>query len=311
MRCPWHLTFSMALSADHGPFFTDRVRWESDSCLLFFPNCVNRLEFRSPQPNAHDQSDPPRNILVAVPPRSAQTRPVAPSIVLPCKLRNTDQLQRNEGVPGTPLLPRVHYTTMASESVSYPPVPPHASYASCYCEENIYLLAASFLGLPDFRESWDLTVVFISNRTKTASNPSPLSLSDAAAGAIHAIPIHFSPLATSDDLKPLSTQVALWSQQAAREERLPIVWDYHVVLVLRPVFSGPGDVGDGQGIRRRSLIYDFDTTLNLPHDAQGGYLFRRLSPRRPANPRFPNIVSTGRAAMPPNAGRALRVFDGY
>ena len=55
-------------------------------------------------------------------------------------------------------------------AVSYPPVPPQASYTSCYCEENIYLLAASFLEMPDFRESWDLSVVFISNCTKTVSD---------------------------------------------------------------------------------------------------------------------------------------------
>ena len=59
-------------------------------------------------------------------------------------------------------------------SVSYPAVPPQASYASCYCEENIYLLAASFLEKPDLHESWDLSVVFISNHTKTASDSSLL-----------------------------------------------------------------------------------------------------------------------------------------
>ena len=59
-------------------------------------------------------------------------------------------------------------------TMSYPTVPPHASYTSCYCEENIYLLAASFFALPDFRKSWDLTVVFISNQSKTASDPLPL-----------------------------------------------------------------------------------------------------------------------------------------
>lgn len=60
----------------------------------------------------------------------------------------------------------------AMSCVPYPAVPLQASYTSCYCEENIYLLAASFLETPDFRESWDLSVVFISNHTKTASDPS-------------------------------------------------------------------------------------------------------------------------------------------
>lgn len=56
------------------------------------------------------------------------------------------------------------------ETVSPPPVPPHAPYTGYYCEENIYLLAESFLEIPDFRESWDLAVVFISNSAKTASD---------------------------------------------------------------------------------------------------------------------------------------------
>jgi len=54
--------------------------------------------------------------------------------------------------------------------MSYPAVPPQVLYTSCYCEENIYLLAASFLAMPGFCESWDLSVVFISNSTKTASD---------------------------------------------------------------------------------------------------------------------------------------------
>ncbi|KAF9792885.1 N-terminal glutamine amidase-domain-containing protein [Thelephora terrestris] len=132
---------------------------------------------------------------------------------------------------------------MLSESVSYPPVPPHASYASCYCEENIYRLAASFLDMPDFRASWDLSVVFTSNQTKTASDPP-----------------------------------ALLRQQAACEEGFPVVWDYHVVLVLRPVLSDEDDdtLNGVLSIRTGSLIYDFDTTLDLPYDAQRGYLFYRV-----------------------------------
>lgn len=46
-----------------------------------------------------------------------------------------------------------------------------------------------------------------------------------------------------------------------------MVWDYHVVLVLRPMPS-KDDIDDGQNVRTSSLIYDLDTTLNLPHDAQ-------------------------------------------
>jgi hypothetical protein len=151
-------------------------------------------------------------------------------------------------------------------SVSCPPVPPHVSYTSCYCEENIYLLAASFLQIPDFRESWDLSVVFISNHTKTVSGP---LLPCRMVGAIQFITLkHNCPL-----------QVALWSQQAASEEQIPVVWDYHVVLALRPASSGTDAVDDGQSIRTASLIYDFDTTLDLPYDAQRRYLFQNYFPR--------------------------------
>jgi len=77
---------------------------------------------------------------------------------------------------------------------------------------------------------------------------------------------------------PRSTQVALWSQRAAREKGLPVIWDYHVVLVLRPLSSArQHDMGDGENCHTGSLIYDFDTTLDLPYDAQRGYLIHRLS----------------------------------
>ena len=75
-------------------------------------------------------------------------------------------------------------------SVSYPPVPPQAPYTSCYCEENVYLLLASFLEIPDLRESWNPTVVFISNHSKTASNPFSAWL---------AITIHLAPPVPSAD----------------------------------------------------------------------------------------------------------------
>ena len=70
---------------------------------------------------------------------------------------------------------------------------------------------------------------------------------------------------------PRFAQVALWSQRAARAEGIPVVWDYHVVLVIRPVPSeGSDDMDDGQNTRTGSLIYDLDTTLDLPYDAKRG-----------------------------------------
>ena len=159
------------------------------------------------------------------------------------------------GSPGTPF---------AGQTMSpvpyYPAIPPRVPYTSCYCEENIYLLAASFLEIPDFRNSWDLSVVFISNRTKTASD---LSLPSAPGGCGGVLFIRSLMVETLNDV----TQVALWGQRAARAEGIPIVWDYHVVLVLRPV-PGEGDVDDGQTIGTGSLIYDLDTTLQLPDDTK-------------------------------------------
>lgn len=51
-----------------------------------------------------------------------------------------------------------------------PPVLPQDSvYTSCYCEENVYLLAKRFSSDQDVTAFWDPYVVFISNRNKTVS----------------------------------------------------------------------------------------------------------------------------------------------
>lgn len=52
-------------------------------------------------------------------------------------------------------------------------------------------------------------------------------------------------------------KVPVWYQRAARQLNGPVVWDYHVVLLYKSVNS------DG---KRTALIYDFDTTLDFPHD---------------------------------------------
>ncbi|KAH9857637.1 N-terminal glutamine amidase-domain-containing protein [Lenzites betulinus] len=124
---------------------------------------------------------------------------------------------------------------------SPPPLPPDSVYTSCYCEENIYLLAQAFIQLSDAHSTgdrgswpWQIYVVFISNGAKT---------------------------------------VALWSQKAARDD--VIVWDYHVVLVLLPRGAPPDSRGethrspaaedDSQGRPvREAWVYDFDTTLPVP-----------------------------------------------
>jgi hypothetical protein len=48
-----------------------------------------------------------------------------------------------------------------------PIVPERAVYTSCYCEENVFLLAKAFLADASITEIWDISVVFISNETKT------------------------------------------------------------------------------------------------------------------------------------------------
>ncbi|RDX52697.1 hypothetical protein OH76DRAFT_1399945 [Lentinus brumalis] len=134
---------------------------------------------------------------------------------------------------------------------SSPPLPPGARYTSCYCEENVYLLAQTFVeeaGASSHAKPWpwEIYVVFISNGGKT---------------------------------------VALWSQKARAGV---VVWDYHVVLVLRPHANTQGDhefaacgpsppppphpnaatsqahsdpAPDGVD---QAWVYDFDTTLPVP-----------------------------------------------
>ncbi|RDB24108.1 Protein N-terminal glutamine amidohydrolase [Hypsizygus marmoreus] len=116
-----------------------------------------------------------------------------------------------------------------------PPSCPISTYTSCYCEENIYLLAQQFSGDPKIVEAWDIFVVFISNNTKT---------------------------------------VALWNQKLAHEPSRPVVWDYHVLLVLRPhsfaIQAHPAPINIITSSKAPSYgqnttwAYDFDTQLDLP-----------------------------------------------
>ncbi|KDQ59505.1 hypothetical protein JAAARDRAFT_127313 [Jaapia argillacea MUCL 33604] len=110
--------------------------------------------------------------------------------------------------------------------LSPPPLPLDAVYTPFYCEENIYLLAQSFLESNVVISVWEPFVVFISNTTKS---------------------------------------VALWNQKAAEVDGL-VVWDYHVVLVLRP--RPPKIQEDAQEdeliVAPTTWIYDFDSQADLP-----------------------------------------------
>lgn len=87
-----------------------------------------------------------------------------------------------------------------------PTEPGSFAYAPCYCEENIWHLAAD----PRLEEGrrW---VVFISNRQKSC---------------------------------------AFWCHRAAEEEGSPVLWDYHVVLLIETT-SGP-------------KVFDLDSTAGFP-----------------------------------------------
>ncbi|TEB36208.1 hypothetical protein FA13DRAFT_1237263 [Coprinellus micaceus] len=123
--------------------------------------------------------------------------------------------------------------TTVFEELEPPDLPQDAVYTSCYCEENVYLLCQRFLSLPNITENWHIWTVFISNVDK---------------------------------------KVALFSQKAARGDGLPVVWDYHVILLLQPkelLGCPPRDhptirQSDVPRIGARPWVYDFDTRLPVP-----------------------------------------------
>jgi len=130
-----------------------------------------------------------------------------------------------------------------STQSSPPALPCDHVYTSCYCEENVYLLAQAFstrAGLLELSE-WDIYVIFVSNEQKT---------------------------------------VALWSQRARGDV---VVWDYHVVLVLRRrhqqspednLLRDSDSAGSDANPENESnpfhhdfdsaWVYDFDSTLPNP-----------------------------------------------
>lgn len=115
---------------------------------------------------------------------------------------------------------------MQCSSRSPPPLPADSVYTSCYCEENVYLLAQalSSQAATDENGPWDLFVVFISNNGKT---------------------------------------VALWNQKAHKDF---IIWDYHVILALCPTTASrrSGTSEDTITDASEAWVYDFDTRLPVP-----------------------------------------------
>ena len=76
-----------------------------------------------------------------------------------------------------------------------PALPLDYNYTPYYCEENIYLLAESFHHSNAINGVWEISVVFISNDTKS---------------------------------------VVLWNQKQSQEPDQVVIWDYHCILMLRP-----------------------------------------------------------------------------
>uniref|UniRef100_A0A0W0F986 Protein N-terminal glutamine amidohydrolase n=1 Tax=Moniliophthora roreri TaxID=221103 RepID=A0A0W0F986_MONRR len=120
-------------------------------------------------------------------------------------------------------------------TLSPPLTPTDRQYTLFWCEENVYLLAQNFLRDAQIVSNWDLFAVFISNAAQTVRTV----------------------LWLVRDYTNYPLQVALWNQKLAQEPGLPVVWDYHVILVLRLRLKNPGD-------QPVAWVYDFDTILSFP-----------------------------------------------
>lgn len=95
-------------------------------------------------------------------------------------------------------------------------------YTSCYCEENIYL-ACQHLLVSASRCLQDVYAVFISNTTQT---------------------------------------VMIWEQRASQygpELGSPVVWDYHVIMILVAAVDDNNDTHPTMA--ERTYVVDFDSTL--------------------------------------------------
>jgi hypothetical protein len=73
-------------------------------------------------------------------------------------------------------------------------------------------------------------------------------------------------------------QVALWNQNIAGSPDYAVVWDYHVVLILkarlRSEYSAGGESADTQEDNTEAWIYDYDTFLLKPCHWKGTFLCR-------------------------------------
>ena len=134
---------------------------------------------------------------------------------------------------------------MISTNIMEPPaVPSQVSYTQYYCEENIYLLAQALHAQASHRSQWDVFVVVISNLTRSVSLPNLYCVSKSQ----------------------LFAQVALWNQKGSRGASIPVVWDYHVILVLRPAHTSAILHLTG------CWVYDFDSHATMPCKFTGMFI---------------------------------------
>jgi len=101
------------------------------------------------------------------------------------------------------------------------------------------------------KDVWDVSVVFVSNEAKAVCVP---------------VAIDSTSLVWTN---ALSVQVALWHQKLAASTDFPVVWDYHVVLILRlrsehMAGSQISDAADAPECEIEAWVYDFDSLLPKP-----------------------------------------------
>jgi hypothetical protein len=87
-------------------------------------------------------------------------------------------------------------------STGHTPFLPAVQYTSHYCEENIYLLATALFRERSVADTYDIFIIFVSNRNR---------------------------------------RVALWNQKAAKACDRAVIWDYHVILLLCRKATGVED----------------------------------------------------------------------
>ncbi|KAG6821073.1 hypothetical protein H0H93_007232 [Arthromyces matolae] len=163
---------------------------------------------------------------------------------------------------------------------------PQTPYTSCYCEENIYLLAQAFLDDLVIAREWEVFVVFISNQSKTVAYSSPSK--------------------------------ALWNQKCAQDPGAAVVWDYHVVLLLQLRNKTAGSIEPAEvyapygGEHTTSWIYDLDTGLPLPcplrANAHSDYMFKTFMD---VPPRYQSLHLIDRIWYVSKAGKMFYKAHGF